>query len=201
MTRAILFDLGNVLVAFDFTRGYRALEGVCPHPAEEIPARIAASGLVPPYERGEVSSEAFYLQLCRLLDLCVAYDQFCALWSTIFLPDPIVSEDLLTSLRRRYRMVLISNTNDIHFRVIQANYPLIGHFDAMVLSHQVGAMKPADRIYQEAIRQAGCRPEECFYTDDVPEFVEGGRRNGLDAVRFTGQADLERELQRRWIWS
>ena len=201
MTRALLFDLGNVLVAFDFTRGYRALEGVCPHPAEEIPARIAASGLVPPYERGEVSSEAFYLQLCRLLDLPVSYDQFCALWSTIFLPDPIVSEDLLISLHRRYRMVLISNTNDIHFRVIQANYPLIGHFDAMVLSHQVGAMKPADRIYQEAIRQAACRPEECFYTDDVPEFVEGGRRNGLDAVRFTGQADLERELQRRGIWS
>ncbi|MBI3696543.1 MAG: HAD family phosphatase [Acidobacteria bacterium] len=199
MTRALLFDLGNVLIAFDFTRGYRALEGVCPHPAQEIPLRIAASNLVPPYERGEVSSEEFYRQLCEVLDLRVSYEQFCDLWSTIFLPDPIVSEDLLTSLHRRYRMVLISNTNDIHFRMIQSHYPLIRHFDALILSHQVGAMKPADRIYQEAIRQARCRPEECFYTDDIPEFVEGGRRNGLDAVQFTGQVALERELQRRGI--
>ena len=199
MTKALLFDLGNVLVAFDFTRGYRALERVCPYSAEEIPVRIGASGLAPPYERGELSSEEFYRQLCRTLDLHVSYEQFCDIWSAIFLPDPLVSGDLLADLHRRYRMVLISNTNDIHFRMIQANYPLIRHFDALVLSHQVGAAKPADRIYQEAIRQAGCLPAECFYTDDVAEYVEGGRRNGLDAVQFTGQADLERELQQRGI--
>ncbi len=200
MTKAILFDLGNVLVGFDFSLGYRAIEEVSPYDAEEIPVRIRASGLVPPYERGEVSSEEFYRQLSRLLELQVSYEQFCDLWSTIFLPDPIVSDDLLASLRRRYRMVLISNTNDIHFRMIQAHYPLIRHFDAHVLSHQVGAAKPADRIYQEAVRQAECRPEECVYIDDVPGFVEGGRRNGLDAVQFTGQADLEQELRRRGIW-
>jgi FMN phosphatase YigB (HAD superfamily) len=197
--KALLFDLGNVIVAFDFRRGYRAIEGYSPYSAEEIPKRISSSGLVPPYERGEISSEEFFRRLSELLSLRVSYEQFCDLWSTIFLPEPLLAEPLLAGLRRRYRMVLLSNTNDIHFRKIRRTYPVVGQFDAHVLSYEVGAMKPSERIYEEAIRQAGCRPEECFYTDDVAEFVEGGRRQGLDAVQFRGAEALEEELRQRGV--
>src|SRR5437867_4355816 len=134
MVKAILLDLGNVLVAFDFKRGYRAIESHSPYSAAEIPVLIAGSGLVPPYERGEISSEDFFARISALLKLHLSYEQFCEIWSAIFLPEPILPEELLISLRRRYRLVLISNTNEIHFRMIQATYSLISHFDALVLS-------------------------------------------------------------------
>jgi HAD superfamily hydrolase (TIGR01509 family) len=60
-------------------------------------------------------------------------------------------------------------------------------------------MKPQPEIYQAAIECAGCRPEECFYTDDIPEFIEAAKRLGIDAVQFESAAQLERELARRHI--
>ena len=199
MIKALLFDLGNVLVAFDFRRGYRALEGFCRHDGAEIPRLIASSGLVPPYERGEIASEDFFRRLTALLDLDLSYERFCDLWSTIFLPEPLISGEFLAALRRRFRMVLVSNTNDIHFRMLERTYPLLGHFDAQVLSFRVGALKPDERVYAEAVQQAGCAPQECFYTDDVPEFVEGAKNYGIDAVLFQGPQQLEEELRGRGV--
>ncbi len=199
MTKALLFDLGNVLVAFDFRRGYKALQPFCPHQAEDIPVLLSKSGVVPPYERGEISSEDFFERLSDVLALEVSYKQFRDLWSTIFLPEPVLPEDFIAALHRRYRMVLVSNTNDIHFRMIRDTYPAVRRFDAYVLSYEVGAAKPAEKIYAEAARQAGFRAEECFYLDDVLEFVEGARRYGLDAVQFTGREELERALRGRGV--
>jgi HAD superfamily hydrolase (TIGR01509 family) len=197
--KALLFDLGNVLVAFDFTRGYQAIQKFSRYPAREIPRRIAESGLVPPYERGELSSEQFFERLAGLLCLNMTYQQFCDTWTAIFLPQPLLAEEFLAGLRERYRMVLVSNTNEIHYRMIRETYGVVRQFDAHVLSFEVGAMKPSERIYEEAVRRAGCRPEECFFTDDVPEFVEGARRYGLDAVQFRGVEALQHELRKRGV--
>jgi len=68
-----------------------------------------------------------------------------------------------------------------------------------VLSYEVKAMKPSPAIYREAIARAQCRPEECFYTDDIPAYVEGARREGIDAVQFQSCAQLERDLAAREI--
>ena len=80
-------------------------------------------------------------------------------------------------------------------------YPLLRHFHAMVLSHEVGAMKPSPAIYEKAVEVAGCRPEECFFvTDDIPEYVEGARQFGIDAVRFESAEQIEAELRKRISW-
>jgi glucose-1-phosphatase len=197
MIKALIFDLGNVIVPFDFTRGYQAISPYTPFPPDDLPLRIAETGVVPSYERGEVSSRDFFQALTTALQLNLPYPDFCDLWSTIFLPDPLIPDNLLADLHSRYRLVLLSNTNEIHFEMIRRTYPILRHFDALVLSYQARAMKPDPRIYEAAILQAGCPPEECFYTDDVLEFVEAGRRCGLDAVPFTGARDLERHLRER----
>jgi putative hydrolase of the HAD superfamily len=199
MTRALIFDLGNVIVAFDYNRGYRAIEPFTPFPASEISGRIGATGLVLPFERGEVSGREFYERMAAALQISLTFERFCELWSAIFLPDPLLPDGLLESLHRRYRLVLLSNTNEIHFEMIRRTYPILRHFDALVVSHEVGALKPDERMYAEAVRRAACEPAQCFYTDDVPAFVEGGRRFGLDAVQFTGASDLQRHLRDRGL--
>ena len=84
MYRAVIFDLGKVLVAFDFKRGYRALEGLCPYPAAEIPKRLASTGLVERFETGLVEPQDFVARLSEVLDLRIDYQQFCSIWSCIF---------------------------------------------------------------------------------------------------------------------
>jgi glucose-1-phosphatase len=108
-------------------------------------------------------------------------------------------ESLLESLTARYRLVLLSNTNPIHFEMIRATFPHLRHFHQLVLSYEVKAMKPQAEIYRAAIEAAQCRAEECFYSDDIPEYVEGARKFGIDAVRFESRDQIERELRARGI--
>jgi len=197
--KTVIFDLGKVLIPFDFARGYRAMEKYCDYPAAEIPRRIAATDLVHRFETGLVEPRDFVEQLSRMLDLRVTYEQFCEIWSCIFLPDTLVPESLLAGIGERYRMLVLSNTNAIHFSMVRRNYSLLRHFHDLVLSYEVKAMKPSPAIYREAIARAGCRPDECFFTDDIPAYVEGARREGIDAVRFESCAQLERDLAARGI--
>ena len=198
MYKAIIFDLGKVLVHFDFKRGYRELEGLCPYPAAEIPRRLAPTGLVFRFETGQMEPRDFVEQVSRALDLNVTYERFCEIWGGIFC-HTLVPESLLEGLAVRYRLLLMSNTNQLHFEIIRRNYPLIRHFHHLILSHEVGAMKPSPEIYRAAIARAGCRPEECFFTDDMPDFVEGARKLGIDAVQFQSAEQLEGELRSRGI--
>jgi len=199
MIKAILLDLGNVIVPVDFKRCHAAFSKASSLPPTEIPARLRPTGLGERFETGHMSPEEFAKEVCEILDMRVNQGQFWQIWSTIFLPETLLSESLLAGLRRRQRLVLLSNTNAVHFQMVQERYPLLQHFDDFVLSYRVGATKPSPVIYQEAIARAGCRPEECFFTDDVGKFVEAARRQGIDAVQFQSQDQLERELARRGI--
>jgi len=197
--KTVIFDLGKVLIPFDFSRGYRAMEPFCGYPAAEIPKRIAATDLVHRFETGLVEPRDFVAQLSRMLELRATYEQFCEMWSSIFLPDTLVPESLLAGIGERYRLLVLSNTNALHFAMVRRNYPILRHFDDLVLSYEVKAMKPSPAIYREAIARAGCRPEECFFTDDIPAYVEGARHEGIDAVRFESCAQLERDLAARGV--
>jgi putative hydrolase of the HAD superfamily len=199
MVKTVIFDLGKVIIPFDFSRGYRAMEKLCCWKAAEIPERIASTDLVHRFESGQMEPKDFVRQLCQLLDLPLEYNQFRELWSSIFLPDTLIPESLLAGLRERYRLLLLSNTNAIHFEMVLENYPLLRHFHDYVLSYRVKAMKPSPLIYREAIARAQCRPEECFFTDDISAYVEAAKQEGMDAVQFQSREQLEADLAARGI--
>jgi glucose-1-phosphatase len=198
MYKAVIFDLGKVLVHFDFMRGYRALEELCPYPVAEIRRRIGSTDLVKRFETGLVDPIDFVAEFSRILGLQLDYDHFCRIWSCIF-TDTLVPESMLEGLAARYRLILLSNTNVIHLEMVRQTYPLLRHFHDMVLSYEVKAMKPDPRIYHEAVARARCLPEECFYTDDIAENVEGARLAGIDAVQFESAEQIQRELRARGI--
>ncbi len=199
MTKTVLFDLGNVIIPFDFRPAYARLAEQCGCKPEEIPARIRATGLVAPFEKGEIGAEPFVRDLSCALGLNLSYREFCDWWSGIFLEEPLVPEALLEDLASRYRLLALSNTNPIHFAMLQQAYPLLRHFDGYVLSYEVGAAKPEAKIYREAIARAQCEPEECFFTDDLAVNIEAAREHGMDAVQFLSADQLERELRARGL--
>ncbi len=199
MYKAVIFDLGRVLVNFDFKPGYQALQELCPYRAAEIPARLATSDLVERFETGLVEPRDFVAQMSAILDLTIEYEHFCRIWSSIF-TETLVPERMLAGLAARYRLVLLSNTNVIHFEGLRETHAmLLRHFHSLVLSYEAKAMKPKPEIFQAAIARAGCRPEECFFTDDIADNVKAARTVGIDAAQFESLAQLERELTVRGI--
>ena len=197
-----MLDLGNVIIPVDFSRCHSALARVCRIPPEEIPHRIRASGLVDRFETGELSPENFVREVSAMLQMNLSMAGFWEIWSLIFVADTLIPESMLESLARERQLLLLSNTNAIHFPMCLQKYTLLRHFHKFVLSYEVGALKPSMAIYQEAIARSGCRPEECFFADDIAENVTAARCQGIDAVQFHSLEQLERDLRQRGItWS
>lgn len=199
MLKAILFDLGRVIIPFDFQRGYQALASLCTLPADQIPLRIRATGLVPRFEAGLIEAPDFVAQLGIALEADLDQHQFSTCWNAIFLEETYIPVAMLEGLRQRYRTVLLSNTNSLHFDQLRHHLPQLQHFDRFVLSYEVKAMKPEPAIYAAAVEAAGCRANECFFTDDMEDNVAAARAFGMDAERFESLAQLQRELSARGV--
>jgi FMN phosphatase YigB (HAD superfamily) len=199
MIKTVIFDLGNVIVPFDFTIGYAGIQRLCGHGADEVRRRLRSTDLVTRFESGQVEPEEFVRQFSKLLEMETSYEDFCNVWTSVFLPETLIPDSLVERIHESHRLLLLSNTNDIHFSMIERTYPILRHFDDRVLSYRVGAVKPSARIYQEAIARSGCLPEECFFIDDVPAYVEGARREGIDAVQFQSASQVEEELKARGV--
>ena len=199
MIKTIIFDMGKVIIPFDFKRGYELMAPHCSYAAADIPERLRSADLVSRFESGQVEPEVFVKELSAALELTTDYTQFCDIWSSIFLPDTLLEEEFLLRLRERYRLLLLSNTNAIHYEMVSKKYPLLQHLHHHVLSYKVGALKPSPVIYREAIRHAQCEPSECFFTDDIEAYVEAARNEGIDAVQFESQQQIQRELRSRGV--
>ena len=199
MIKAVIFDLGKVLIPFDWQRGYRSLAQFSPYPPEEIRSRIKETRLFDLFERGHIEPPELARRMSSALDLNVGFDKFRELWSSIFFPEPSIPDSMLAGLRANYRVLLLSNTDAIHNGWIAEKYPIMQHFDHCVLSFELGCRKPEPEIYREAIARAGCAASDIFFTDDLAENVEGARQAGIDAVQFESREKLEQELRSRGV--
>ena len=199
MIRALLFDLSDVLVGLDFPRAYRSAARLTGRSVEEIPQLISETGLANAYEHGRITSREFHEKFSAAIGLDVSFEEFRVLWGDMFESGTLLPESLLEQLHQNYRMLIVSNTNELHFDWIVEHYSVVRHFDDCVLSYQVGAMKPDTAIFREAVRRAGRRPEECFFTDDKAENISAAAELGIDAVQFTGAAALEDQLRQRGV--
>ena len=199
MIKTIILDLGNVIVPLDFPAAYRAIAPRCGMKPEDVSKRLGTTDLVPRLESGLIDPKDFYSQVSALLGLSIGYEEFTDAWSTIFVKDTFVPEQMLASLRERYRLLLLSNTNAIHILFLRSQYPLLRHFHQQVLSHEVKALKPAAAMYEAALLHAVGTPEECFFTDDILAYVEGARRHGIHAEQFLGLEKLENDLRSRGV--
>jgi putative hydrolase of the HAD superfamily len=189
----------KTLIPFDFTLGYAAMSRYSGIAIEEIRNRARSTDLVARFESGLVEEGDFIRQYTAQIGIDIPATDFRRIWNSIFFPETILPEQMIAALRKKYRMVLLSNTNSIHIAMAMREYPILSHFDARILSNVVKAMKPDPRIYQAALAAAQCKPEECFYTDDIVAYTDAAKALGIDAVPFESRAQIERELSARGV--
>jgi glucose-1-phosphatase len=199
MIEALLFDLGKVLVDFDFELGMRRFNARTSLSPEEFKSIILEQTWVRRYEHGDISTVDYHRYLREHGKLEMSIQEFHEAWSAVFLPGLIVPEQLLANLKRRYPLILVSNTNESHAEFIARNYRVLEYFDHTIFSHEVGSMKPDRRIYDAAIAAAGKPPEALFFTDDRPENVESAAKLGIRAHQFESVAGLVNALRNHGV--
>ena len=201
MIEAIFFDLGKVLVDFDYFVGASELLKITPLPISEVVEILSDAALINEFETGSLSVMEYYRQASERLRIRVPLEIFQELWGSMFLPKPLVSEALLIALKKKHRLFLLSNTNEIHFKYVAKRYPLLRHIEERILSYQVGCMKPDPKIFGLAINRAGVSPQQILFTDDRLDNIEAARACGIQAIQFSSEAQLINDLRKLGIAS
>lgn len=198
-TPALIFDFGNVVAHFDYARACERLGRPLRLSGAELLKRVRVLGfteLVREYERGQIDAKAFSSQVARLAGLDISHDEFAAAWSDIFWLNEPVARLIGVLKRQGYSLTLGSNTNDLHAAQFRGQFAeTLRHFDRLVLSYEIGHIKPSVEFYLECARAAATEPQSCVFIDDVPENVEGARAAGLSGVLYRDVPSLVVDLR------
>jgi FMN phosphatase YigB (HAD superfamily) len=184
---AFIFDIGNVLLSFDYGRAHRALAAK----GARDPDPQAMKELSSRYERGQVECGAFLEAFSALCGGGVPHADLAAAWNDIFTPIAPMWDVVVRLHAEGYPLFLLSNTNRLQHEDIVRRHRIFGYFREGVFSYRAGMMKPDPGIYELAIRQCGVRPQAALYIDDVAAYAEAGRSAGLQAWRYDAGAHGE----------
>ena len=182
MIRAFLFDIGNVLMRFDFSLAVRAVAPLCDAAGSaEILSRMDSvkSG----YEDGQVSRAEFLAKAFGALGYRGTEAQFIAAWQGIFTENEPMTA-LVRTLHGKFPLYLLSNTNDMHVEGLFRDFPVFGHFTAATYSHEVKVSKPHRPIYEIACRTHGLDPRTTFFIDDLAANIATARAIGFHAHHY-----------------
>lgn len=178
----VVFDLGKVLVDFDYSIAARRIASRGSMAFESITSFISQSPLLLRYETGLLTSEQFFAAVCAATGFSGDLGEFCEAFADIFVPiEPMVQ--VQEALRRqRIPTYIFSNTNELAVRHIRHNFPFFSHFDGYILSYEHGAMKPDAKLYEVVERETGRKAGEILYLDDRQENVAAGAERGWHVV-------------------
>lgn len=195
--KALIFDMGRVLIGIDFAQLARRFPDVFFDVGEIIRFSAADDPAFTAFNRGEIAPGDFHRHVCGRFGRELSFADFRAVWTGIFVPLAGMQE-LVEELRRggRYRLGLLSDTDPLHWEYISMAFPWIpACFPRPTLSFRERLCKPEPEIFRRAAAAVECAPEECLFIDDREDNVAGARAVGMAATRFVGVAELRRFLQ------
>ncbi len=175
---AFLFDIGNVLVGFDFDPALKILGATCGRAVDDCRPEI--DELKNRYESGQIDRRQFLIDGVEILEYRGSHATFESTWQRIFFPnDPM--HQLVRHLKQSHPLYLLSNTSDLHMDHLREAYDIFHCFTGGTYSWLVGCMKPFPQIYHEAIRAHGLTPARTVFIDDLPQNVDAARKLGFQA--------------------
>jgi len=191
----LIFDMGNVLISFSFEKMLSQVAATSGLPVDHVKSLFIEDGVGIQYERGEVSSKDLYDLLSKHAPAPFSFDQFIEAGCNIFEPRPEMVKIVKKLKAKGLRLILLSNTNEAHYHYISKNYDFLPLFDHLALSYKLHRVKPEKEIYQAALSLADVEPKECFYIDDIPEYILAARKLGIQGHVYESHPHFLKTLQ------
>ena len=182
LPKAVVFDLGKVLLDFDYRMAARAIEPRCRAKVDEIMRHFGAFPVLLRYETGLMTTQEFYEESCRITGYTGTAADFAAAFGDIFTPIvPMI--ELQTQLRAAgFPTYIFSNTNELAMIHVRKTYPFFGNFNGYILSFEHHGLKPEPEIYGVVERVTGRRGADLLYIDDRPENIATGQARGWQTI-------------------
>lgn len=196
--KTVVFDLGKVLVDFDYGIAARKLAAKSAATAEEVRRLIDQSPLLLRYESAGITTQEFFEEVRKTIGYTGTFSEFAEAFADIFteIPD-------MTIVHHKIRMrglptFILSNTNEIAIAHVRRKFPFFSHFTDYIFSYEHGALKPEPRIYEIAEARSGCRENEILFIDDKPENVASAAQRGWRTICHSSPEESFKTV-RAWI--
>lgn len=194
-----IFDLGKVLVDFDYSIAERKIAARSSRAPEELHAFLGSSPLLVDYESGRLTREKFYEAVRDAIGFRGDLAEFSGYFADIF-AEMAGTIALHAELRQRgFKTYIFSNTNDLAIEHVRRNFPFFKNFDGYIYSYEVGAMKPDAPIYEAMEKMCGRRGADLIYMDDRAENIAAGAARGWQTIFHESPEKTRRALVDRQL--
>lgn len=193
--RAIIFDIGRVLIRVDVARAMTGLADDVSLSPEEVWSALQKDPRWKDWQEGRMSPRDWHLHVSRRLGNKLNFDQFVEVWNRALDPTPIHEEAFLEKLSKKYRLAVLSNTDALHVAHLEKSYGFFRLFPVRIYSCAVGASKPNAVIYKEALQACKVRAQEAVYVDDVPAYAQAAAQLGMHGIVFQSPEQLQSDLR------
>ena len=194
--RAVVFDLGKVLLDFDYGRAARAMAPRSLVDVDTFRQALDQSPLLVRFETGFLTPEEMYADVVQVTGYTGDFPTFEAAFGDIFSEIPVMIAAQAELRRQGIPTFIFSNTNGLAVDFIRRKHPFFNGFTGHIYSHEVKCLKPQPKIYEAVEELSGCRGTELLYIDDRAENVTAGAVRGWQVIHHVDPSATLAEMNR-----
>lgn len=197
-TRALLFDLGGVVIDFSFERAMALWEPHSRLSPQDLRAAFRHDTPFEHFEVGALSRPEYFTHLRATLDLTCGDAVLEEAWNATLIAEIPETAAMIDQVRERVPCYALTNTNPPHLDTMRSAFPgMLARFRHVFSSTEIGCRKPEAEAFRRVVAAIGVPAAEILFLDDLPVNVEAGRAFGLQAALVRGPEDVRRELTAR----
>lgn len=181
---AVVFDIGKVLIDYDFDRVVQHAARLSNVPSLDIRHRIVSTDMLHDFECGRISEREFHDRIQALLKQTFPFEDFCMLWNSIFTEEIESTVEIFHDLRKRpgLKTGILSNTNILHFTYLQKRMGLLSDMTHVYASHEIRCRKPDAESFQHILKDMGVTASRTVFIDDLPENISAAKELGIHCI-------------------
>lgn len=192
----LIFDFGGVLINLDMSRCIQRFKNLGVENIDRYLGQYGQSDFFLQYEKGEINTQQFRNEIRKHAENKLTDEQIDDAWGAFLLDIPQAKIDMLIELRKKFRLLLLSNTNPLHIEIsskeesAKRGKTIHDYFDKCYLSYEMGLAKPQAGIFEAVLKDAGLNPSECLFLDDGPKNIEQAQNLGIQTYLVDTNEDL-----------
>lgn len=200
MIKNIIFDFGGVLIHLDRERCAEAFAECGVQVGDELTNLYGQRAHLRNFELGLMSVDEFHDTVRQVYGVPMTDEQIDYAWNALLAGIPSYKLDMLLKLKERYRLFLLSNTNEVHWAEGRKQFDYQGHtaedfFEQIFLSNEIHELKPSPEAFLKVAQLAGIKPEETLFVDDLQTSCDAAAALGFHTYCPIANTDWRDELK------
>jgi glucose-1-phosphatase len=192
----LIFDFGGVIINLDLAQCIENLKKLGLTDVEQYLSNFGQKEFFLQYEKGEIGTEQFREEIKKMAGIPLKDDDIDAAWCSFLCDIPDTKIEVLTRLKKKYRLLLLSNTNPLHIGISGAGEfarrgkTVYDFFDRCYFSYEMHLAKPDPQIFYALMADANVQPEECLFLDDGQKNIDTASKLGINSYLVKPGEDL-----------